>query len=57
VDYAGDAVVTILHLDGDIELIWTPETHTIKLSYRGVTLSRKLTEHERRKLSKALWYS
>jgi hypothetical protein len=49
--------VTILHLDGDIELIWTPETHTIKLQHRGVSLSRKLTEHERRKLSKALWYS
>jgi hypothetical protein len=49
--------VTILHLDGEIELIYTPETHTLKLCYRGVTLSRKLTEHERRKLSKALWYS
>jgi len=49
--------VTILHLEGDIELIWTPETQTLKLKHPGVTLSRKLTEHERRKLSKALWYS
>jgi hypothetical protein len=55
-------VTTILHLEGDevggqVELIYTPESQTLKLQYRGVTLSRKLTEHERRKLSKSLWYS
>jgi hypothetical protein len=50
--------MTILHLDGDVELIWTPETRRLNLQFRkGGGISRVLSEEERKRLSKALWYS
>jgi hypothetical protein len=49
--------VTILHLSGDVELIYTPETRRLKLQFpKGGGISRVLTEEEAKRLSKAMWY-